>query len=239
MKNPLSPVTETTNLLPTSPQAPPAKFDWRPSGVVTPVKDQAQCGSCWAFSVTENIESVWMIKQNIKVADFKPLAPQQIVDCDTSDEGCNGGFPATAYQYIESAGGLETEAAYPYKAVDGSCAFNKADVESTISNFKYATTKGDETTLKTNLATVSPLSICVDAANWQDYSSGVMGAWECCWFCQLDHCVQLVGYDTTASTPFYIVRNSWASDWGEQGFIRLAMGDNACGLTDYATTSIV
>jgi len=239
MKNPLSPVTETTNLLPTSPHAPPAKFDWRPSGVVTPVKDQAQCGSCWAFSVTENIESVWMIKQNIKVADFKPLAPQQIVDCDTSDEGCNGGFPATAYQYIESAGGLETEAAYPYKGVDGSCAFNKADVESTISNFKYATTKGDETTLKTNLATVSPLSICVDAANWQDYSSGVMGAWECCWFCQLDHCVQLVGYDTTASTPFYIVRNSWASDWGEQGFIRLAMGDNACGLTDYATTSIV
>jgi len=180
-----------------------------------------------------------MLKKNISVANFQPLAPQQIVDCDTTDQGCNGGFPASAYQYIESAGGLETETAYPYQGVDGTCRFDKTKVESTIANFKYATTKGDENTLKQNLVSASPLSICVDAANWQDYSSGVMSAWDCCWFCQLDHCVQLVGYDSSASTPFYIVRNSWNTNWGEQGFIRLAMGSNACGLTDYATTSIV
>jgi len=102
MKTPLTPITKTNNLLPPSPQAPPAKFDWRPLGVVTPVKDQEQCGSCWAFSVTENIESVWMINKTLKVADFKPLAPQQIVDCDKSDQGCNGGFPATAYNTLKA-----------------------------------------------------------------------------------------------------------------------------------------
>jgi len=106
-----------------------------------------------------------------------------------------------------------------------------------ITGYKYATTQGDENTLKQNLVGVSPLSICVDAANWQDYSSGVMTAWDCCWFCELDHCVQLVGYDSTASTPYYIVRNSWNTDWGNKGYIWLEMGKNACGLTNYATTS--
>jgi len=240
MKNPLVPIIDKNDnqLKPTTEAVPPT-FDWRTSDIVTPVKDQEQCGSCWAFSVTENIESVWMLKKNLKVSNFAPLAPQQIVDCDTSDQGCNGGFPATAYAYIEDAGGLEPESDYPYRGTDNTCSFKKSLVESTISSFKYATTRGDENTLKQNLVSASPLSICVDAANWQDYSSGVMSAWDCCWFCQLDHCVQLVGYDTTATTPFYIVRNSWGTSWGESGFIRLAMGSNACGITDYATTSIV
>jgi len=235
----LNPVTDSTDVLKPTVQDIPATFDWRTQNVVTPVKDQEQCGSCWAFSVTENIESTWMLAKKQTIATFKPLAPQQIVDCDTTDGGCNGGYPATAYAYVESAGGQDTEATYPYTGVGGTCAFNKANVESTISNFKYATTKGDEATLKQNLVSASPLSICVDAANWQDYSSGVMSAWDCCWFCQLDHCVQLIGYDSTASTPYYLVRNSWNTNWGEAGYIRLAMGGNACGLTDYATTSIV
>jgi len=241
MNTPLTSVTQKTNLLTPKVEAEalPDTFDWRPKNIVTPVKDQEQCGSCWAFSVTENIESVWMLAKGLQVSGFKPLAPQQVVDCDTVDQGCNGGFPASAYNYIETAGGLDTEASYPYKGVGGTCAFNKDNVEAKISSFKYATTTGDETTLKQNLVAASPLSICVDAANWQDYTSGVMGAWECCWFCQLDHCVQLVGYDSTASTPFFIVRNSWGADWGENGYIRLAQGNNACLITDYATTSIV
>jgi cathepsin F len=238
MKQPLTPVTDSSNVLKPTVQAVPTKFDWRSQNVVTPVKDQEQCGSCWAFSVTENIESVWMLAKSQKVDTFQPLAPQQIVDCDKTDGRCNGGYPASAYQYVESAGGQETETAYPYRGVDGTCSFDATKVESKISNFKYATTQGDENTLKENLVSAAPLSICVDAANWQDYSSGVMGAWDCCWFCQLDHCVQLVGYDSTASTPFYYVRNSWNTNWGEQGYIRLAMGSNTCGLTNYATTSI-
>jgi len=170
---------------------------------------------------------------------MKPLAPQQIVDCDTTDEGCNGGFPSSAYDYVKSAGGMEPETDYPYRAVDGHCAFKQADVYANISSYKYATTEGDETTLKQNLVSASPLSICVDAANWQDYSGGVMTTWNCCWVCMLDHCVQLVGYDSTAKPPYYIVRNSWGTDWGESGYIRIEMGDNACGITDSATTVIV
>jgi C1A family cysteine protease len=81
----------------------------------------------------------------------------------------------------------------------------------------------------------SRVSVCVDAANWQDYQSGVMDWEECAWINFLDHCVQLVGYDTTASTPYWIVRNSWNTDWGIKGYILLAMGDDTCGIAHEST----
>jgi C1A family cysteine protease len=214
----------------------PDTFDWRTKGAVTAVKDQGQCGSCWAFSVTENIESVWILYRGLTNETLPPLAPQQIVDCDTSDLGCSGGNPPTAYDYVQSAGGLDDEKDYPYTAQDGTCAFKSADVVARITGYKYAT-DGDESTMKDNLASWAPLSICVDARYWQDYTSGVMTEWQCDWIVQLDHCVQAVGYDTTASTPFWIVRNSWGTDWGENGYIRLQYGTNTCGLTQEATTA--
>jgi len=214
----------------------PDTFDWRTKGAVTAVKDQGQCGSCWAFSVTENIESVWILAKGLNNGTIPPLAPQQIVDCDTSDLGCSGGNPPTAYDYVQSAGGLDDEKDYPYTAEDGTCAFKSADVVAKITGYKYATS-GDEDTMKDNLASWAPLSICVDARYWQDYTSGVMTEWQCDWIVQLDHCVQAVGYDLTASTPFWIVRNSWGADWGENGYIRLQYGANTCGLTQESTTA--
>jgi C1A family cysteine protease len=214
----------------------PPTFDWRPKGAVTAVKDQAQCGSCWAFSVTENVESVWILAKGLTNETLPPLAPQQIVDCDDSDMGCDGGNPPTAYDYIKSAGGLDDEKDYPYMAVDGQCAFKSSAVVAKISGYKYAT-DGDENTMANNLATWAPLSICVDARYWQDYTSGIMAEWQCDWIVQLDHCVQAVGYDTTASTPFWIVRNSWGTDWGEGGYIRLQYGTNTCGLTNESTSA--
>jgi len=213
----------------------PASFDWRNSklGVVTPVKDQGQCGSCWAFSVAETVESANILagKANASLR----VSEQQIVDCDQNDDGCDGGNPETAYQYIMSAGGLDSESSYPYTAVDGTCSFKPSFVVAKISGWKYATTQDDETTLQNNLL-LKPVSICVDAANWQDYSSGVMTWYDCAWVNVLDHCVQLVGYSTTdGSTPYWIVRNSWSTSWGEQGYIRLEMGENTCGLTNQAT----
>lgn len=215
----------------------PKTFDWRAKGAVTPVKNQEQCGSCWAFSTVENIESVWILSGHGSNTSVD-LSPQQVVDCDQTDLGCNGGDPPTAYEYVISAGGLESESEYPYVAQDQNCRFQKSEVVAKISNWKYATQSNDENEIQQNLVSWAPLSICVDAANWQDYSSGVMGPWECAWIVQLDHCVQLIGYNQEASTPYWIVRNSWGTDWGINGYIYLEMFHNTCGMAEEATTSV-
>jgi len=214
----------------------PPTFDWRTRKVVTPVKDQGQCGSCWAFSVVENIESVWMIAR--RLTTIKPLSAQQIVSCDTDDSGCGGGDPPTAYEYVIKAGGLETEQSYPYTAKDGRCEFKPANIYAKITSWKYATDPNspNEGTMRDNFASWSPLSICVDAAQWQDYTSGVFTHKQC--GTNLDHCVQAVGYDSVTNPPYWIVRNSWGTSWGEQGYIRLEYGHNTCGLTDEATTAV-
>jgi len=218
--------------------AAPDQFSWLgASGKVTAVKDQGQCGSCWAFSATENIESVWMISKGLTPSTMKALAPQQIVDCDKSDGGCNGGDTPSAYEYVIKAGGMDTEADYPYRAKDGACNFKAADIYASISSYKYATKTRNENEMKDATASVAPLSICVDAEPWQFYSSGVMMRSQC--GTSLDHCVQITGYDTSASTPFWTVRNSWGTNWGEKGFIRLQFGQNTCGCAEEATTAVV
>jgi len=223
-----------------------ASVDWRTKNAVTPVKDQGQCGSCWAFSATEAIESAWLVAGNPQ----QILAPQQIVDCDTTDSGCDGGWPTSAYAYVQGAGGIETDADYPYTSGDsgsaGTCNFVSSDVAVQITGFNYATTpctddcdSQDEVEMANNVATVGPASICVDASTWQDYNGGVVSADSCTHaYSDLDHCVQAVGYNydgNNADNSYWIVRNSWAESWGEDGYIRLAFGGNTCGLADLAT----
>jgi cathepsin F len=214
----------------------PATFDWRDHNAVTPVKDQGQCGSCWAFSATEAIESAWILKGHATPSSIN-LSPQQIVDCDSIDgvQGCNGGLTESAYQYIVQAGGQEPLSQYPYTAVNGNCKFNSKYVDAKIST--YTSISKDESALPTNLATIGPLSICLDASRWQDYQSGVLTNTQCCPFlkCTMDHCVQLVGYNSTASTPYWIVRNSWNTDWGVDGYIYLEMNKNTCGIANDVT----
>jgi len=228
-------ITPNKHSIPKTKRAVPNNFDWRSTGLVTPVKNQGDCGSCWAFSATETIESAWMMKHKLNNVTMKPLSPQQIVDCDSSDNGCGGGDPPTAYQYVMSAGGQETDADYPYTGEDGTCAFTKSEVYARVSSFDYACSNSDETQLLQNAYTYGPTSICVDASSWSDYQGGVMTAWECAWIDILDHCVQVVGWNLNAATPYWIVRNSWGSDWGEGGFIRLAYGQNTCGMAEEAT----
>jgi len=216
----------------------PAYLDWREKGAGTAVKNQEQCGSCWAFSVTENVESMWIIAG--KANDSIAFAPQQIVDCDTSDEGCDGGDPTTAYDYIINAGGIESESAYPYTGEDGTCGFISKDVVGKITSWQYATELLDEETLQANLIAWGPLSVCVDASAWQDYESGVMTYLECAYIPLLDHCVQLVGYNATNSdNNYWIVRNSWGTDWGIEGYIWLTMWEDTCGISQEATSSVV
>jgi len=223
--------------IPPSQQEVPDSFDWIAQGKVTAVKNQGQCGSCWAFAATETIESVWLIANGITSDNFSPLAPQQIVDCSTHDGGCNGGDPVSAFKYIKSAGGQDNDVNYPYRAVDQNCAFNGDDYEAKITGYKFATQSNNEEEMKAAIATVSPLSICIDASQWQFYSSGILKASKC--GTSLNHCVQITGYDTSNDTPYWTVRNSWDTDWGEQGYIRLQYGHNTCGLTKEATTVVV
>jgi cathepsin F len=212
----------------------PDTFDWRTQGAVTPVKNQGQCGSCWAFSVTENVESVWIISTNASVDDID-LSPQQIVDCDTDDGGCDGGDTPTAYNYIIKAGGLESEKSYPYHARDGRCNFKKTLVVAKIKSYKYATQHSNENTMQQNLVSWAPLSICVDASQWQFYDGGVMSSSDC--GDDLDHCTQMIGYANDKG-KYWIVRNSWGTDWGVEGYIYLQMGGDTCGCADEATTAV-
>eukprot|EP00029_Vermamoeba_vermiformis_P002622 TRINITY_DN129_c0_g1_i1.p1 TRINITY_DN129_c0_g1~~TRINITY_DN129_c0_g1_i1.p1 ORF type:complete len:338 (-),score=78.92 TRINITY_DN129_c0_g1_i1:43-1056(-) len=216
----------------------PATVDWRLKGYVTPVKDQGDCGSCWAFSATETIESAW-IQAGKATADKLALSPQQIVDCDDWVFGCGGGQTGSAFNYVLGYGGIESNASYPYTAEGGSCAFNKSEVVAKIKSWNYANSWYNEAELQQSLAAIGPLSICLDAANWQDYTNGVMTWEECAWINLLDHCVQLVGYNTTAPTPYWIVRNSWNTDWGIDGYIYLSMGSDTCGLAHDATYVVV
>jgi len=205
----------------------PSSFNWCTQGHCTPIKDQGQCGSCWAFATTENIESV----SSIKGKGLPVLSPQQIVDCDTSEAGCGGGDPAQAYLYVRQQGGIDTNSYYPYKAVRGSCRYSSADVGARVTGEANGY-GGSENQMAANLAATAPFSIIVDASSWQYYKSGVLASSAC--GKSLDHAVVAVGY----SLPdYWIVRNSWGAGWGENGYIRLQFNANTCGIRTEVLTA--
>jgi len=218
----------------------PSSFDWRDHGAVTAVKNQGDCGSCWAFSATENIESMWILS-NHSNNDTLSLSPQQIVDCDEWVFGCEGGETTSAFNYVMGAGGLESIQNYPYTAEDGTCQFNAKDIDAKITTWQYANTLYEEQPIQNNLVGWGPLSVCVDAEAWQDYEGGVMTWEECAWVNLLDHCVQLVGYNTNTDVPvpYWIVRNSWGTDWGQEGYIYLQMWEDTCGIAHEATCAVI
>lgn len=221
-----------------------SSVDWRKRGAITPVKDQGECGSCWAFSATEEIESAVFMK----TGQLKTLSTQQIISCDKQDDGCDGGDTVTAYHYVEKAGGIDSASDYPDKSHTtgrtGKCSWDHEE-SAHVSGFTYATKpcnegacrSQNEKALAAATAQHGPVSICVNAGGegWQLYKGGVYSRRCSAAASDLDHCVQLVGFNSAASTPYWIVRNSWNSDWGEEGFMRLAMGKNLCGVADEAT----
>jgi len=136
--------------------------------------------------------------------------------------------------YAVQAGGVDTETSYPYEARNGACRFKPANVGAKIKSYKSI--PKSEATIKEALTTTSPFSICVDANKWSSYRSGVMRANQC--GKSIDHCVQLVGYDSSASVPFWIVRNSWGTGWGMSGYIQLEMNQNTCAMAQEVTTAV-
>jgi len=210
----------------------PTNFDWSEAGVITPIYNQGECGSCWAFSATETIESYNALAGN----GLTQLSMEQIVDCDVdgSDQGCNGGFPTGAYSYVQSAGGIESYADYPYTAEDGyagSCQYNQADDVCTVAGYESL---GGEPGEYSQLSSAGPVSVCVDASSWQFYQGGVLTTCTT----NVDHCVQLTGYYNYGSAfpqAYWNVRNSWGVDWGISGYIWIAIGQNLCAIGEYPT----
>jgi len=219
-----------------APSPVPSAINWATNGATSAIKNQGQCGSCWAFSATEQIESMWYLQHpGTKILD---LSPQQIVDCDATCDGCNGGFPTWAYDYVQQAGGLENATVYPYDAEQGTCRFNVADEKATVTGYSWLSndTHKNEDAMEAYVGTTGPLSIAVDASSWQFYKTGIIRL-----ICgtTLDHAVQIVGYATEAGlfkTKYWIVRNSWGADWGEQGYVFVERNKNLCGIAEFATT---
>jgi len=212
----------------------PKSIDWRAAGVVTDVKNQGQCGSCWAFSAIGTIEG-----QHAKqTGNLVSLSEQNLVDCSTVNYGCGGGWPDKAMQYVVK-NGIDTEASYPYEAVDDTCEYNVSDVGANITGVVDIPSK-NMSDLYHAIGLIGPISIAIDVEDdFQFYHSGIYESTECNDE-SLDHAVLAVGYSSFNSTPFIIVKNSWGTDWGMDGYIYMSTHIyNMCGMATAASYPLV
>jgi len=214
----------------------PESVDWRTKGYVTPVKNQGSCGSCWAFSAVGAIEGAHFKKTGNLVS----LSEQNLVDCDHTDHGCNGGLPSDAFEYVIKNKGIDTEKSYPYHGRQGQCKYSASHIGATISS--YATVKqGSEADLKKAVATVGPISVGIDASHFsfQLYHGGVYHSLFCS-STRLDHGVLVAGYGTESGADYWLVKNSWGAGWGEKGYIKMSRNrNNNCGIATMATYPLI
>jgi cysteine peptidase B len=220
-------------------------INWATKGATTAIKNQGQCGSCWAFSAAEQVESTIFLN----TGKLPLLAEQTLVSCDTTDSGCNGGNPINAWGVMNGWGGDEYNKDYPYTSgstqADGTCSgIVKADLapNSLPNSYSMISSKASDESAMGVQIQKSPMSVCVDATLWQTYTGGLITKASKCGT-SIDHAVQAIGINTDTFSgkeyTYWIVRNSWTATWGEEGYVYVEYGQNNCGITAQATTVIL
>ncbi|KAF1790610.1 Cysteine peptidase, asparagine active site [Phytophthora cactorum] len=216
----------------------PVQKDWRADGAVSPVKNQGKCGSCWTFSTTGCLES----HVKLKHGEFTILSEQNLLDCaqNFDNHGCNGGLPSHAFEYVKYNGGLDTEETYPYEAKEGKCKFNTYHVGAQVDQVVNITAR-NENELKAAVGSTGPVSIAFQVvSDFRFYKSGVYESKEChSGEKDVNHAVLAVGYGVEDGKNHWIVKNSWGTKWGMDGFFQIARGSNMCGVADCASYPVV
>merc|ERR1719186_2104595 len=208
----------------------PDVVDFREDGLVTPVKDQGDCGSCWAFSASGAMEGAWAKSKGELVS----LSEQQLLDCVEGSD-CGGGFENDAFRYVIE-NGIQSEESYEYRGVEGQC---QADESEFVAHFRrFEEVDPDESQIESALVEVGhPIAVAVRAEEMLNYQEGIFDDPRCRVddLSELNHAVLIVGFDKSGPEPFWIVKNSWSTGWGEEGFMKMKMGVNICGINEAAS----
>ena len=214
-------------------------LDWREKGAVTEVKDQGMCGSCWSFSTTGSIEGASFLL----TGTLTSISEQNLIDCDYTDLGCNGGLMDDAFQYDENAGGLCSEADYPYKAVQSDVCMNNCTKVPGSHVSSFTDVEPNDVDKLMAAITQQPVSVAVEAdtLEFQMYSSGVFESESC--GVNLDHAVLAVGYGSEGECcdkkDYFLVKNSWGESWGDEGYIKISRSgaepEGMCGILAMAS----